>query len=352
MRHLIFGAGAVGSFVGAQLALSGYPVTFVAREGTAARLRSHGLALIEAERQTLLPSPHLVTDLARIGPAEMPDVIWLAVKAYDCAEGAESLKRAFSDSPPVICLLNGIGNEATLAFRLGQDKVISASLTTAVQRLEPGIVRVERRRGLALDSAHPITRRVADEASQAGLAPRLYPDGQSMKWSKLLTNLVANATSAILGWTPRQVFDHPGLYRLEIEALRETVRVMRLLGLRVVDLPGVPTALLSRAVFWPSFLTAPLLRRAVVSGRGDKLPSFNYDIGRGRSEVGWLNGAVAATSLQRGLPAAANSVINETLTSLVNGTTDPSSFRGRPDVLLQRAAIAGVPGLRRYNRST
>ena len=185
-----------------------------------------------------------------------------------------------------------------------------------------------------------------------GLAPRLYSDGQSMKWSKLLTNLVANASSAILGWTPRQVFEHPGLYRLEIEALRETVRVMRVLGLRVVDLPAVPTALLSRAVFWPPRLTGPLLRRAVISGRGDKLPSFNYDIGRGRSEVGWLNGAVAATSMQHGLRAPANSVLTETLTGLVDGMIDPSEYRGRPDVLLGRAANEGLPGLPRYNRTT
>ncbi len=349
MRHLVFGAGAVGSFVGAQLALAGYPVTFFARGDTADRLRSRGLTLIEAGRQTVLPSPILLTDWGRIHPDERPDVIWLAVKAYDCASAAESLRRTFSDSPPVICLLNGIGNEAELASELGQGKVIPASLTTAVQRLEPGLIRIERRRGLALDSAHPLTRRVAEEASQAGLAPRLYSDGQSMKWSKLLTNLVANATSAILGWAPRRVFEQPGLYRLEIEALRETVRVMQALGLRVVDLPGVPTALFSRAVFWLPRLTAPLLRRAVVSGRGDKLPSFNYDIGRGRSEVGWLNGAVAATSAQLGLRAPANSVLTDTLTSLVDGTTDPSALRGRPDVLLRRALTAGVPGLRRYN---
>lgn len=351
MRHLVYGAGAVGSFVGAQLALGGYPVTFLVRGDTADRLRSHGLTLIEGERQTVLPSPSLLTDLGRIAPDERPDVIWLAVKAYDCPSAAESLRRAYSDSPPVICLLNGIGNEAVLSSQLGRGRVIAASLTTAVQRMEAGVIRIERRRGLALDSAQPLTSRVAEEAALAGLAPRLYSDGQSMKWSKLLTNLVANATSAILGWTPRQVFEHPGLYRLEIEALRETVRVMRVLGLRVVDLPAVPTALLSRAVFWPPRLTGPLLRGAVVSGRGDKLPSFNYDIGRGRSEVGWLNGAVAATSMQHGLRAPANSVLTDTLTGLVDGLVDPSAYRGRPDVLLGRAADEGLPGLRRYNRT-
>jgi 2-dehydropantoate 2-reductase len=352
VRHLVFGAGAVGSFVGAQLALAGYPVTFLVRRETADRFRTRGLALIEGERETSLPSPHWSTDLSQIGPAERPDVIWLAVKAFDCASAAEHLRSAFSIPVPVICLLNGIGNETTLAAQIGQENVIAASLTTAVQRLEPGLIRIERRRGLALEDAHPKSRRLAEEAAQAGLAPRLYADGQSMKWSKLLTNLVGNATSAILGWTPRQVFDHPGLYRLEIEALRETVRAVRALGLRVVDLPGVSTALLSRLVFWPPLLTAPLLRRAVVSGRGDKLPSFNYDVGRGRSEVGWLNGAVATTSSEHGLRAPANATLTHTLTGLVNGVTDPSEYRGRPDVLLREAAGAGVPGVQRYNAAT
>ena len=66
-----------------------------------------------------------------------------------------------------------------------------------------------------------------------------------MKWSKMLTNLPANATSAILDMTAAEVFAHPGLFRLEMRMLRETLAVMRASRIRVVDLPGVPVRALA-----------------------------------------------------------------------------------------------------------
>jgi 2-dehydropantoate 2-reductase len=86
-----------------------------------------------------------------------------------------------------------------------------------------------------------------------------------MKWSKLLTNLVANATSAILDWSAEEVFRHRDLYRLEVEA-GETVRDAR--GTPAVDLPG-PAGLLGTAVFWPTD-HHPILFRAAARGRGEK----------------------------------------------------------------------------------
>jgi len=49
-----------------------------------------------------------------------------------------------------------------------------------------------------------------------------------MKWSKMLTNLPANATAAILDMTPAEVFSHPSLFQLEMRMLREALAVMRL----------------------------------------------------------------------------------------------------------------------------
>jgi 2-dehydropantoate 2-reductase len=83
----------------------------------------------------------------------------------------------------------------------------------------------------------------------------------------------------------------------------------------------------------------------VAKGRGDKLPSFNYDIGRGRSEVKWLNGAVVKGGDQLGLPTPANAVLTETMMELVKDNQNKEPYRGRPEKLIYRAAQAGVPGL-------
>lgn len=344
MHYLVFGTGAVGGLFGIRLALAGHQVTFLARPKLARAMQAQGMVVIGDGPAGRLLTPTVVTALEQAFDAHPPDVILLTVKAYDCHEAAE-LIRGTSRSPTVVCLLNGINNEATLAAAIGAERVIPATLTTAVQMIEPGVLRVERQRGCGLAGDHPLLPKLLNELSLAGLNPHLYTNPDRMKWSKLLTNIVTNATSAILGWLPAQILAHRELFRIEIEALRETVRVMRRMGFSPQNLPDVPVGLLGRVINFPASLIQPLLRRVVSRGRGEKLPSFNYDIGRGRSEVRWLNGAVVQQGARSGVPTPANQILTEILLDLVEGRVGHDQFRDRPEDLIQRAMEAGVPGL-------
>jgi 2-dehydropantoate 2-reductase len=346
MRYLVYGAGAVGGTLGGSLALAGFPVTFFDRPEVVRDLRSGGLTLEIRGQARHLAMPTLATNLEHL--PDRPDVVLLTVKAYDCAAAAEHMRDGLPNSVPVVCVLNGIGNEATLAAALGAERVIAASLTSAIQRLETGLLRVEKDRGIGLACGHAVSPALEADFTTAGLHPRLYRNADAMKWSKLLINLVANATSAILDWSVDDVFRHRGLYRLEVEALREAVRVMRGLGLRPVNLPGVPSGLLAAAVFWPDWITHPILHRAAAGGRGQKRPSFAYDIGRGRSEIGWLNGAVVRYGARLGIATPASGVLTDVLTMLIDAKPGAGAYR-QPESLLAAASAAGVPGLRGYN---
>ncbi len=349
MRYLVLGSGAVGSYVGGRLALSGQPVLFLGRPLQVDAFRRHGLTIVERGETKHIPSIRAEADLQAAFAAIDPQVMLLAVKAY-ALEGVIGALRDFDLSlPPLVCLLNGIGNEQRLAETFGPSRILAAALTSAVQAPTPGTVQVEKRRGVGLVSGHSLSPTLLAEMSTAGLNPSAVQDASSLKWSKLLTNLVSNATSAILHWTPSQVYRHPGLCRLELEALRETLRLMRLRGIQVVDLPGVPTKLFARVIGWPPAISRPILRRAVTSGRGQKLPSFVYDLEQRRSEVAWLNGAVARESLAMDIAAPANHLLNHLLSALVNGAEDPLAYRGRPERLLAMAAAEGVPGVTGYN---
>jgi len=345
MRYLVFGTGAVGGLLGTRLALAGQPVTFLVRPRLAGTLLHRGLQVTGDGPPGWLKKPNIITTLEQAFNHQPPDVILLTVKAYDCKQATEAIHAQTTSSPTVVCLLNGIGNEDTLASVLGPDRVIAATMTTAVQMIEPGILRVERQRGYGLAAGHPLTSQLQAEMTQAGLRTQIYQDPDQMKWSKVLTNIVTNATSAITGWSPRRIIEHPGFFRLEIEALRETVRVMSRMGLYPHSLPKVPVGLFGRVIFLPPPLIQPILCRIVSSGRGDKLPSFHYDIGRGRSEVRWLNGAVVQEGISLDVPTPANAVLTETMLALVDGSADQAQYRHQPERLLIRAYHAGVPGV-------
>ncbi len=345
MRFLVFGAGAIGTYIGGSLARQGHALTFVEQPEAVAYLREHGLRLelTPEDRVHLTPDSFLacpsLEEALRHGPF---DAAIFALKSFDTARAREQMAPYVASLPPVLCLSNGVDNEAVLASLLGKERVLAGTVTSAVGRRAPGDVILEKRRGIGIAASHPLATQLVDAFRAAGLQAHLYTDAAAMKWSKMLTNLLANASAAILDMTPAEIFAHPGLYRLEIAMLREALAVMRALGLAVVNLPRTPVRLLALAVRLPENLGRPLLQRAVGRGRGGKMPSFHIDLysGRGHSEVEWLNGAVVRHGEQVGVAAPVNRFLNETLLALTRNELPRETYARQPEKLLSH--LAGI----------
>ena len=91
MKFAVIGAGAIGGYLGARLALAGEPVTFVARGANLEAIRRDGFKLIEADGT----ENHVRSvEAARIGEAGHFDVVLLAVKAHQVTALAAELPRA------------------------------------------------------------------------------------------------------------------------------------------------------------------------------------------------------------------------------------------------------------------
>lgn len=337
LRFLIFGAGALGTYIGGSLALHGHPVVFLERPAVAAELEQRGLCLNLGGREQTIAKPRLAASLKDALAQGPYDAAVFALKSFDTQEMLRSLAPRYRNLPPILCLQNGVENEAALAAGLGPNKVIAGTVTSAIGRRAAGDIVLERLRGMGVARGHPLSARLAQALSGAGLNARLYSKAAEMKWSKMLTNLLANATSAILEMPPAEVFAHPGLYRLELAQLREALAVMAAQKLRPVDLPGTPVRLLAFGVRLPEALSRPLLSRAVGGGRGAKMPSFYIDLrsGRGQSEVDYLNGAVVRIGRRLGIPTPANRLLNETLLALVRSERPLNEFSHQPEKLLK-----------------
>jgi len=339
LNVLSIGAGAIGTYVGGSLALAGYRVTFLEKPETVASIRQISVQ-IEGSKHSV-EKPVLVESIEEALLQERFDAALLAIKSFDTAAAMQSLAPFAAQMPPIICLQNGVENEDMIAAVLGPDKVIPATVTTAVGRRGPGEIAVERLRGIGISSQHSLSTRLFQAFYQAGLRPKLFDHPISMKWSKLLTNLVANATSAILAMTPDEIFSDPDLFEVEVRQLKEALAVMRALGVPVTNLPGTPVKALASAIRWiPLPILRPLLKKAVVDGRGDKMPSFYIDMqaGRKKSEVDYLNGAVARIGAQAGVDAPVNRFLTKTLSGMVSGTIPRDRYMHNPAEFLQDLA--------------
>jgi 2-dehydropantoate 2-reductase len=342
LKILSIGAGAIGTYIGGSLALRGHGVVFVERPEIAAILNLRGLKLRIGEDERHVPHPRVVTSIAGALKIEDFDVALYALKSFDTASFIQSNKSLSAPLPPILCLSNGVDNEPTLETAFGPGKVIAGTVTSAIGRQDAGDIVLERLRGVGVAACHSLSERLVAAMEDAGLNGRLFLNASDMKWSKMLTNLIANATSAILDMSPAEIFAHPGLYRLEITQLRETLAVMSAQGIKAVDLPKTPVRLLALTVrSLPASLSRPLIAKAIGGGRGSKMPSFHIDLhtGRGKSEVDFLNGAVLRAGAQFKIRTPANKVLNETLVGLTNGEIPLDTYRHQPQALLSRFEV-------------
>jgi 2-dehydropantoate 2-reductase len=347
MKFLVFGAGALGTYIGGSLALAGNQVVFIEQPKMVGEVRRKGIRLdltLDERRKTkdaflIQPRSFVIEpsleDALKFGPF---DAAIFALKSFDTVPAMEGLKPFAGKLPPILCLSNGVDNESIIAQTLGAGKVIYGTVTSAVGRRGAGDIVLEKLRGTGIAAGHPLSERLVDAFNRAYLNCRLYPDALSMKWSKMLTNLIANPTSAILNMTAAQVFARRGLYKLEMDMLRECLAVMKAMRLEVVDLPGTPVKALAFAAKLPPWLSKPFVSRAAGSGRGGKMPSFHIDLysGRGRSEVEYLHGAVVREGKARGIPTPVNELLTTILLALTNKEIPLEEYINQPEKLLSK----------------
>ena len=338
MKFLFLGAGAIGTYVGGSLAAAGEDVTFIERPETAEAIAAHGLR-VRTRTTTRVVRDVTVHSTAVEALAAGPyDIGVFALKSFDTQTALDELVATGHEVPTILSLQNGVDNEGTIAATLGAGKVIAGTVATAVSKPGIGEVVEEKHRGIGVALGHPLSEPLVAALDRAELSGRAFRDAHAMKWSKLLTNLTGNATSAILDETVAQLFADRHTYDIELAVLRECLAVMKAKGYRVVDLPGTPVRALALATRLPRFVAQPALTRALGAGRGDKMPSFHIDLhgGRGRTEVGFLNGAVARAGAEAGVPTPVNALLTDTLEALSAGDLPLNTYRHDPDALLAR----------------
>lgn len=335
----VVGLGAVGSLLAACLVAAGRPVLAVRRGLPGSGLRSIVLIGPGSTRRAVAvteTTPDAIPDACRVA--------LLAVKQFDLEAALDVL--AGRPDLVLVTVQNGLGAEETVLARRSPGGLVAASLTASVERGPDDAIHWLRRGGIGLARVEGPVEAVVDDLVAAfragGLPARRYRDWAAMKWSKLLGNLVGNATSAILDLDPAAIYADPRCFAVERAQLEEALAVMARLGLRPVGLPGAPIDWLVRLLRLPAFVAGPILRAVAGSSRGGKVPSLRGHVAghaSGPSEVAWLNGAVVERARMVGLEAPVNRRLEALVEEVLADSQRRAWFRGRPDRLV--AAIDG-----------
>jgi len=345
---VVFGAGPMGGSLGVKLGLaprSGragrLDVTLVGRRPVVEAVEARGLILRERGYESVA-HPVAATSASGVWPCDMTV---LSVRAYDVQDAIPVLRERIGETGFLLAMQNGVGSEEQLAEALGCDRVLVGTLTVSVGMEQPGVItRYSRQGGVALATMTEaaVPQWIVDAFHDTDLPTVVLEDYRSLRWSKLLLNMLGAATSAILDVDMASVVAYPPLFHLEQLAFREAGRVMDAEGIRTVALPGYPVPLARQVMRLPRALAHRLLAPSLARARGGRSPTMRADMARGRSEIGDLNGAVVKAASRLGLPAPVNRALTELTQDLVQHPERRETFQGRPDRFIAYMKERGI----------
>lgn len=340
MRSLIIGAGAVGGYIGAHIALAGGDVVLVdGWPDHVEAMRRDGLRITAMEPDgcftTKLRALHLC-DVPQLD-AEAPfDVAFVAVKSYD-TDWATALALPYLAPQGVIVSAQNSINEDRIAAVAGWHRVLGCSVGLhSAELVAPGHVQRNSLRGDATRIGMKIGEPHGRLTPRAEAVARLLALGDSTqvttnlwgdRWSKLVINAMRNATCAMTGLSSKQRDLDPPLRRLSIRLGSQAVRVGRAMGLALEPMSGLDLDLLARAEGDPAAMVALEAQiLAVNATRSDAArPSMGQDmIKRRRTEADAINGLVARRGREVGVDAALHAAVAAIMRRIERGEIQPA----------------------------
>ena len=236
MRILVIGAGVVGSFNAARLFDGGQDVTLLARGQRLAELREHGVVMENARtgRRTVTRVP--LTD--RVGPDDHYDLAVVVVRRNQIPSVLPMLARAKA-VPAVLFLGNNAAGSADLVQALGRGRVLIGVVNAGGERKD-GVVRYLAWKGpltalqLTELDGRPTARsdRILEAFRSSGLPARFNPAVDAFLKTHA-AGLPGFAGALYLAGGISQLAHRPDLLHLFLESMRECLRALRQLGVRL-----------------------------------------------------------------------------------------------------------------------
>lgn len=252
MKICVVGAGAIGGYLAAKLALAGHELSVVIRGPNLDAVRARGLKLISGDNEETAQ----VAATAQIEELPAQDIVILGMKAHQVAAVAPRLGGLLHDETLIVTTQNGVpwwyfmkhGGEfdgrrieavdpdGEISRHIDCNRVIGSIVYPACEMAAPGVVRhIDGNRFTLgeLDGADtPRIRGVADAFRKAGLKAPVTSDIRAEIWLKLWGNVSFNPISALTHATLVDICEFLPTRELATQMMQEAKAVGDRLGVR------------------------------------------------------------------------------------------------------------------------
>ena len=252
MRVCIYGAGAIGGFLGGRLAATGVEVTLIARGPHLEAMQQGGLKLIVEGREEIT-RPRCTHDPAEVGEQ---DYVIVTLKAPSVPGIVDTMQPLLGNETAVVTAVNGIpwwyfyGLEGPYENHrlasvdpdsrqwqgIGPQRVIGCVVYPACEVREPGVI--EHIEGDRFSLGEPTgerserSARLSNALIEAGFKAPVRPQIRNEIWVKLWGNLCFNPLSALTHATLDVIATQPGTRAIARAMMLEAQAIGEALGVR------------------------------------------------------------------------------------------------------------------------
>ena len=325
MRIAIYGAGSLGTILGAFISKAGVPIELINRN------KAHVTALKEKGSQ-VVGTMNFNQPVVAYTPDEMSgtyDIIFLMTKQQHNAEVVKMLKGFLASDGVLVTFQNGLP-EVQIAEVLGEERVLGCTVAWGATMQSPGVCELTSEPDALSFSLGAISKqrskhfaKVKELLEMMGTVD-VEENFLGTRWSKLLINAAFSGMSAVLGCTFGEAAGPKDSRRIVQALIKECIDVCQVGGIRIEPVQGKDivkllnyTNALKRAF---SFFIIPIAIRKHAKLKASML----QDLEKGKlTEVDAINGAVSEYGRMVNFPTPVNDKVVEIIHRIEQGELKP-----------------------------
>ena len=312
MRVAIYGAGAMGTILGAYIAASGKQIDLITRNiAHVEAIKKHGAQV--------LGNANFTVRVNALTPDEMSgvyDIIFLMTKQRENSKILPTLRDFLSDDGVICTLQNGLP-EPSVVEAVGSKRCLGCAVGWGANALGEGraeLTSEKNKMTFALGSMHGhnkwlnIVKEYLECAGKVSIEENLF----GARWAKLAINSAFSPLSAVTGMTFGKVGKNFTTRRLALKLLNEAFEVAETCGVGIGEIQGRNIVEIYRCKSAFKKLSAFTLLPLAMRGHGNLTSGMYYDLKSGKKcDVDFVNGVIQRLGRKFGVKTPVNDAVIE-----------------------------------------